>query len=298
VTGAESSAGVAEQAIESAMPSSPAPQVEPTSGPCDPDPAAGTVARFVYALGQIEPRFASAGIEKEFAQAAGRTDTASLTDREALHAVLSQREHRYLVRGLCWVLTIEGLETYVLTPRDPADFDLLIEALRPRPHPADLDAVIGVRGPLAPPEACGGAMLPMVMFDQIYSFDRDALVKAIPRPKEIAAKEFTSAANEVLARVMQMADNAGATDDHRALNYLVLRYPAIYATAAECYGREFSLTGVDARPSRLAGPRNVVDVVFSFTSRRTDVNEKYFVRVDVTEAFPFLVTKLAPYVDR
>ena len=30
----------------------------------------------------------------------------------------------------------------------------------------------------------------------------------------------------------------------------------------------------------------------------TDFTEKFFVRVDVTEEFPFLVTKLSPYHDR
>ncbi|WP_157537724.1 cyanobactin maturation protease PatG family protein [Kitasatospora azatica] len=39
-------------------------------------------------------------------------------------------------------------------------------------------------------------------------------------------------------------------------------------------------------------------VLFSFTDRHTDVTEKHFVRVDVTEEFPFLVTKLSPYYDR
>jgi hypothetical protein len=33
-------------------------------------------------------------------------------------------------------------------------------------------------------------------------------------------------------------------------------------------------------------------------NRATDVTEKFFVRVDVTEAFPFLVSKMAPYYDR
>jgi len=32
--------------------------------------------------------------------------------------------------------------------------------------------------------------------------------------------------------------------------------------------------------------------------RTTDVTEKYFVRVDVTEVFPFLVTRMSPYFDR
>ena len=104
----------------------------------------------VYAVGRIEWRFPTASIEKEFAQATGRVETTGLTDRQALHAVLSQRQHRYLVRQLCWVLTIAGLETYILVPHDPADYDLLVEAVRPAPSPADLDVVIGVRGPIAP----------------------------------------------------------------------------------------------------------------------------------------------------
>jgi len=52
------------------------------------------------------------------------------------------------------------------------------------------------------------------------------------------------------------------------------------------------------RPSRLSGVRSIVDVIFSFFHSQTEVTEKYFVRVDVTEEFPFLVTKLSPYYDR
>ncbi len=90
----------------------------------------------------------------------------------------------------------------------------------------------------------------------------------------------------------------GAADEHRALNYLAVRYPAIYAKAAEEFGRNFSLTGVVARPSRLSGARKVVSAIFSYTHRETDVTEKYFVRVDTTEVFPFMVTKMAPYYDQ
>jgi hypothetical protein len=35
--------------------------------------------------------------------------------------------------------------------------------------------------------------------------------------------------------------------------------------------------------------------VGTYTNRTADVTEKFFVRVDVTEEFPFLVTKLSPY---
>ena len=95
-----------------------------------------------------------------------------------------------------------------------------------------------------------------------------------------------------------MADNAGATDEHRALNYLAVRYDAIYARAAEMYQRDFALTAVDARPSLLGSPRKVTDVIFTFNHRPTDFTEKFLVRVDVTEEFPFLVAKLGPYFDR
>jgi PatG C-terminal len=253
---------------------------------------------FVYAIGKIEPRFPRLSVEKEFAQATGRSDTAGLTDGETMHSILSQPQNRYLLKQLCWVFNIEGLDTYLLHPRDQAELDLLLDSLRPSPSKMDVDVVVGVRGPIAPAGYCNGMMVPIVMFSQIYSFDVASLVKAIPRPKEIPEKEFGKTAEEIFARVMQMADNAGATDEHRALNYLVLRYHAIYAKTAERHKESCTLTGVDVRPSRLSGTRKILDVIFSYTNRQTDVLEKYFVRVDVTEEFPFLVTKLSPYYDR
>jgi len=257
-----------------------------------------TAPSYVFAIGRVEMRFPTLAVEKEFAQATGRADTRGLTDRAAAHAVLSERTNRYIARQVCWILTIEGLETYILVPRDPADYDQLLEAVRSQPSPLDLDVVVGVRGPIAPPEMCNGLMVPIVVFDQIYSFDRDTLIKAIPRPAKTTAKEFGPAAEELFDRIMLAADNAGSTDDHRALNYLAVRYPAIYATAADAFARNGSLTAVDVQPSPLSSTRKVVDVIFSFTNRATDVIEKFFTRVDVTEEFPFLVTKISPYFDR
>ena len=265
---------------------------------CSCDEGSKTTYSYVYALGRIGVRFPSVGLEKEFAQATGRSDTAGQTNQQAFHTILSERRNRYIARQVCWILTIEGLETYLLQPRDQADYDLLLEAVRREPSPLDVDVVIGVRGPIAPPEMCNGLMLPVVSFDQIYSFDRDMLIKSIPRPEKIAEKAFVATANELLDRIMLLADNAGATDENRALNYLVMRYPAIYAMVAEAHGRNASMTNVEVRSSALSSARNIVDVIFSLTNRATDVMENCFVRVDVTEEFPFLVTKLSPYFDR
>jgi len=275
---------------------SPVPSLPPQAARVEPPRST-----YVYALGQVQPRFPSLAVEKEFTQVTGRSDTQGLTDRQAVQSVLSDRANRYLARQLCWVFLIESMETYILVPRDPADLELLVQAVRPEPNAMDVDVVVGTRGPLAPPDLCNGLVLPVIAVDQIYSFDRDSLITAIPRPEQIAQKDdeqFRSAAREMFDRIMQVADNAGATDEHRALNYLAVRYPEIYARAAESYAGNSSLTSVEVRPSRLSGARNVVDIIFAYSHRQTDVTEKYFVRVDVTEEFPFLVTKLSPYYDR
>ena len=257
----------------------------------------GAAPSYVYALGSVEARFPRVSLEKEFAQVAGRADTKGKTDRERLQAVLSQRENRYLVRQLCWVMSIQGLDAYLLQPQDPADLDLLLGTLRPASNPLEIDVVIGVLGPIAAPDVCNGLTIPIVSFDQIYSFSRDALMGAIPRPDK-APKGFEATAEEVFERVMQLGDNAGATDEHRALNYVVMRYPAVYATVADAHGRNASLTGVDVQPSRLSAARRIVDVSLSFTNRNNEFTEKFFTRVDVTEEFPFLVTRMSPYYDR
>ncbi|MCX2729231.1 hypothetical protein OOZ19_03185 [Saccharopolyspora sp. NFXS83] len=254
---------------------------------------------YVYALGRVEPRLPSLGVEKEFAQVIGQADTADLTDREALHAVLAEPRNRYLARHLCYVFTVRELETYVVRPHESGDLPLLVEALRAAPRSTDLHALIGVRGPLAPPDLCNGLMIPVVTFDQIYSFDAGSLVRSLPKPDGVAEEPFRSAAEELFERVMHLADNAGSSDEHRALNYLVVRYPSVYAKTAEAFAEGASLTAIETRPSRLSGRmRTILDVIFSYTGRTTDVTEKFFVRVDVTEEFPFLVTKLSPYYDR
>lgn len=275
------------------------PEQSPANGSC-PTCGSGGAAKpvsFVYALGRIEARFPQLSVEKEFAQALARPDAAvGQTDRAAMQNVLSSPDYRYLARQLCWVLTVEGMETYLLVPRDPSDLQRLVDALRPAPSPLDLDVVIGARGPLAPPEMCNGLTVPIVVFDQIYSFDRDSLLKSIPAKG--AREKLAAAAAEVFDRIMLMADNAGATDDHRALNYLAVRYPAIYHAASEMYARNASLTALEVRSSALSSTRNVKDVIFCYTDRGSGVVEKQFCRVDVTEEFPFLVTKMSPYYDR
>jgi hypothetical protein len=256
---------------------------------------------YVYAIGRVEPQFPNISIEREFAQVVGRASTSSQTDREAMYSVLSERANRYLARAMCWIFSVSGLETYLLKPRDPADFSQLIDAVRPRPDQNDIDLVVGLRGPIAGPEACNGLMLPYVYFDQLYSFGRSDLLDALPVASDLNDQEkdqFRVSANRLIDRMTQLSENAGSADEDRAINYLLVRYPAIYDRTAEAERNESTLTAVNVHLSPLANSRKIVDVVLTYTHRRTDVTEKYVVKVDVEDEFPHLASKISPYFDR
>jgi PatG C-terminal len=263
----------------------------------DDEPEGPDAYSYVYAIGQIESRFPTQSLEKEFAQATGRAETAGLTDRQALSSVLSEPDNQYLARRMCYVLTVGGLDTYVLYPRYTTDFSVLVDALQTSAETGGTAVVVGVRGGMAPPEACNGLEIPVVAFDQLYSFDVDAFTSAMPAPEGLTAEQFEPTANELLSRVLRSTNNAGNTPEDRAVNYLAVRYPAIYQRTAEAYANNASLNSVQVRPSRLTGIRQVVDVIFSYTNRETDDTERYAATVDVTEEFPFLVSKLSTFYE-
>jgi hypothetical protein len=269
-----------------------APRVEENPG----EPAA---ASFVYALGQIDLRFPSMGVEREFAQASTRVDIDELTaqeERRLVKAVLSDADHRYLARQVCWVFLIQGFESYIVLPRDPADFALLVETYRESPDPDGVDVLIGTLGQTAPSEACGGMALPIVAFDELYSFARGTFVNAIPPPESVADDgQFRRVAARVFDRIVHMANNAGMTDEHRALNYLAMRYPQIYAAAAQQDADGAMLSGLVVRRSSLSSMRTVVDVIFSYSLPESDIPDRQFVRVDVSDQHPFLASGMARY---
>lgn len=269
-------------------------------GPAPPEPGAAgqPAAQFVYAIGNIELQFRDTSVEREFAHTLSVAAVEGQTDQQALHSVLTARENRYLARQLCYIFTVAGVETYLLVPEVPEDYESLLEAVRPERRPSDVDVVVGVMGPVAPPELCGGRQLPIVQFSRLYSFTREELIESIPKPQGKSKADFEKTAGEVLGRIMQIADNAGSLDEHRALNFLSVRRAEIYQMAADRFGNNQSLTAIEARPSRLSGIERIVDVIFTFTHRQTGVAEKDFVRVNVTGLFPYVVSPLQPFFDR
>jgi hypothetical protein len=261
---------------------------------------------FVYAIGTVEAEYPNVGIEREMQMMASHLKVEEVEpeknvklteDRHWQHAVLSadRKSTRYLARQLSWRLTIEDLPAFVLKPRDCCDIDDLIDCLK-RPKyskpsggkgkkekktgpdsiapsfglPEDLDVIVGVKGG----NTSDGIE---VYVDQIFQRH-----KVLPH-----MHEFFS----------QLLDNYGLTDQDRAYNFLTARYditPKIVDMQ-----KDFGLQGVPTIYSRLSGDTNrIVRVIFTFKSHNGLLEKKYFVRVDVTNEFPVIITPWHPYLDR
>jgi hypothetical protein len=99
--------------------------------------------------------------------------------------------------------------------------------------------------------------------------------------------------------VLQLADNAGATDEHRAFNYVAVRVPQFYVRIVRQKDLGAPLQRVEVLPSRMneTSGRKLLNVVLVFRDGN-GAEEKFRARVDVTEEFPFLDLPLSPYYER
>jgi hypothetical protein len=272
---------------------------------CNANTNGGNMAHYnsyVYAIGKTTYKCPNESIEVELAQAIGLSteeQTRGRTGEEVVHAALTDPANRYIARQICYVLKIEGLETYILVAADPLDIDRLAQSLKPTAAGmVDNDVIIGRRGPIAPPDMCAGLQVPIVLVDQIYSFDRDTLIKAIPRRKGENEDQFKKTANELFNHIIQITDNAGATDEHRAMNYAAVKSAGIYERTQLMQNENYSLSAVDVRTSALSGTRNIKEVIFSYENRANRATQKWFVRVDVSGEFPHLVSPMQEYFER
>ncbi|MEM9216686.1 MAG: hypothetical protein AAGD25_20345 [Cyanobacteria bacterium P01_F01_bin.150] len=258
--------------------------------------------RFVYALGTVSARFPNMSLEKEFAQAASTETTTDLTDRQIFYQVLSNSDNRYIARDMCWIFTVENVETYILKPRTTDELTQLIDMLNePVTTPMqDVDVVIGRLGPIAPYEMCNGLQLPIVLVNQTYSFQVSEFISQISQPSGMETQTFQTLATETFTLLMQLADNVGNLDEHRAVNYLTLRYQDIYNFTLEQYQSNIALYKIDVQLSPLSasGTRAIVEVIFTYRDRSNDIKTEYYVAVDVSGMFPFLVSQLQPYYER
>lgn len=262
------------------------------------------VSGFVYAIGTIEADYPNPAIEREMwymAQDLGVEVAADrdinirpTEDRHWQHAVLSRdrRRTRFIARQLRWRLTIEDFPVFVLSPNDPNYLDDLIDALN-RPKYAPVERPVGKRGtksappimePTSPPEdldvvvGLAGPQTPdgmMVLVDHLFQITLD------------------QCAPSRLPYFAQIADNHGLTDADRAYNYLAARRTP---PLSEVDG--YALAGMRVTPSRLgSGIGRIVRAIYTFRND-SGAEKEYFVRLDVTNEFPMIVSPMQQYLER
>lgn len=258
------------------------------------------ITQYIYAIGKLRAAFPSKSIENEFLQAISRTvPTITVPDDKLFYEILSQGQNLYIAREMCWILQIDGIDAYIVQPRTYVELYNFIVALAPvQQGDKKYDTIIGPLGPIAPPSMCNGLQLPIIVSNQDYHFTFNEFVAQT----SIAAKVPTDVVVSMFESMLSVADNAGETDEHRAINYVTLRYIGIYQLANQMLtftsgGAEgaYTLTKISAKPSAVQGTRRIVDIIFQYTERNTGELINWFVKVDVTGQFPFLVTKLARY---
>lgn len=278
---------------------------------------------YVYALGTVTARFPSLNLEKEFMQAWGKNPGQTLTISDAdKFAVLGQGQNLYLAREMCWIFQSGNIDLYILQPRSYVELTDLITALSPTAGQISYALVIGSLGAIAPPSLCNGAQLPIVTCNQVFGFTGQAFINSItaevtsdaelmrsiqeylnanPPPAGGTAttpeQYVATAATNAFSALTLLADNAGQTDEHRAINYLTFKSLALYKNEIRQELNGFILNSVQVRPDPLSVGRQIQDVILVYASTTTTQIQRYFTRIDVSGQFPFMVNDLALYYD-
>jgi len=275
------------------------------------DQNAPTAARgWVYAIGRIVPQFPNLGVEKEFAQLGGgaAAQPQGTVETDELIEALRNPDNAYLARQLCWMFSAGDVEAFTLVCQDDAQAHRLVEAL---PYAAQAEqtvqVVVGTIGFPGADDPCAGSGLPAVRVDHHLAFTVDEFIDALAAEDrggdgddadhgQEPDESFRAAARDLFARLTRRSNNRGIAEEHRALNYVALRYPPLYRVRADAYRENKTLIDVEARHSHSSN-RRLVAVRLVFRDRRTDVVERYQCLVDVTDRFPFLAAPLTQVYD-
>lgn len=256
-------------------------------------PAQAPPEQFAYAIGRLDVRFPSLGIEREYQQRERLIADLPREPRNArVRAVLERNPH--LATRVGWILSVGGNPTFALSPMSAGLKDSFFNALSQSHEPEHFCVVIGRVGPFVNPASYGGLLLPLLMVDQMYvasvaewTAGLEAVAKAALKARDIGEKKFQAASRELFRNITGMPDNMGISDGHRALNYLLMQHPGMFLAAAE---REHHLLDrIETRVQLSAGGRRHVAVILVFIERATGVAERVFCSIDVTEEWPFVV---------
>jgi hypothetical protein len=156
---------------------------------------------------------------------------------------------------------------------------------------ADSQVVVGVKGPEI---RIGDAPLHVLVADRIaITTLTAAAVEAAPRARA-RTRPVPSGPSTSFRRLLRHADNYGDTDASRAINYLIARHKPLHDLVFAQERNDYVLKHIDVEDSRLIGKRRIVDPIIRFANETTGVEDRHFVRVDVTHKYPMNITNIEP----
>ncbi len=267
---------------------------------------------YVYAIGRVGYVYPNESVRNEVSQARYRAGIPfDMSDSDGLSSLLSKDnkpEYYYLASKLCWIFTLGRLETFILAPTSAILLDNLINTItspsrdlsKQLIEEPSIDLIVGKKGPLSPPGMCGNLVLPIVGVDQVSTYKVKDIIKTIKEkwnkdlgmPKE----KFEGYIDNIFSKMIEAADNEGAMDEQRAVNYLVIRAISIYIESARLQDRSLKLEDITPTPVKNVGTRKIVEVVFIFRSEAPGgLMERYSIKVDTTGEFPYIVSGFTPY---
>lgn len=262
--------------------------------------AEAAVEQLIYAIGTLDVRFPTVGVEREFQQRERAMPGELPAGRgERLAHVLRANPH--LWSRVCFVFSVGNVPAYIVTPSGQHVFHRMVEAVAGEAGSDAFAVLIGRRVGTAAPASCGGLLAPMIICDQLYPSKVEEWVEELGtrlegalKKKDFEKKRFSTIAREVFHRVVQSTENIGSLDSHRALNFVLVQHPGL---ALSAYERSNSmLDRIETRIVQGTDLRRIVAVILTFVDRATGVPERTFCRVDVTEEWPFLIDGASPGV--
>lgn len=252
---------------------------------------------YVYAIGKIQWSFGAPDIEKEYLQLLPDPPPAGLTtETQRVQYVLQQ--HTFLAREMHWLFMINGQPAYRLIPRSKTELDDFIASMVPSdPTVTQYSVIVGTFDP-------SGGELPGVLVNHTHTFTLQSLASSVT--SELTALKYTNIPStqqivNVFDQTLQLANNTGDLDEHRALNYVSVNYPQVYMlpTMQGATSSNLVFTGVETRHSvNDAGGVTVIEVIFKYQNQNTGVPMRFFTSVDVTGQFPYIVQKFQIYFER
>ena len=123
----------------------------------------------VYAIGRFDPRFASLGAERQFADMAD-VPQAGLLPTWRLREVLSEKENTFLARQICWVFATQAGEAFTVSPQYESDIGRMLGTLPRNDKDETLTVVAGRPAfTVTSDPSCVQPGLPVVVADENLS---------------------------------------------------------------------------------------------------------------------------------